>query len=120
MTTDPFADSDPAGGPSQLHVHGPAPAPARRAMFKNRNRTVVPRTEEAAQAAISFFSRSREIFPESLAIEKRERERRESAKEEEETRASRARSGSGDEGESARKKNKRYFRNREIMDMGRG
>jgi hypothetical protein len=118
---DPFVDDD--ARPSQ-----PAPAPAKRSMFKNRQRTSVPKTEEP-QAAIDFFSRSREIFPESVRIEKEEREREEARKRErgrskrlkgdEVTRGKRGSDGEAaneddDEG-GARKKNKRY-----VDFIGRG
>jgi hypothetical protein len=114
--TDPFADD--VAGPSQ-----PAPAPAKRSMFKNRQRGVVAKAEP--KGAIDFFSRSREIFPESVRIKKEEREREKEREREEARKREREKSLKLEEGrrgrdgevvdrdedeheERARKKNKRY------------
>jgi len=82
--TDPFADD--VAGPSQ-----PAPAPAKRSMFKNRQRGAVSKAEEP-KGAIDFFSRSREIFPESVRIKKEEREREKEREREEARKRERSKS----------------------------
>lgn len=66
---DPFLETNSCA-PSQ-----PAPAPAKRSLFKNRKPKVVKTTEQEAAEAVDFFSRSKEIFPEAMR-EKRERRER--------------------------------------------